>query len=84
MEAEDLAATTNIGTGAGTSVLEVMLAVKRVTGIDFECEPSAGLDRVIELGSSRIQQKYMPDLGWQSRHDLDSIIQSAWQAWPGG
>jgi len=40
MEAEDLAATYNIGTGAGASVLEVMLAVKRVTGIDFEWDIS--------------------------------------------
>ena len=36
MEVEDLAATYNIGTGAGTSLLEVMLAVKRVTGKELE------------------------------------------------
>ena len=42
---EELAAIYNIGTGSGTSVLEVMLAVKRMTGIDFDYEigpPRAG------------------------------------------
>ena len=83
MEAEDLAATYNIGTGAGTSVLEVMLAVKRVTGIDFEWDvgsPRPGDPAQVVADPTKIRA----DLGWQSRHYLASIIQSAWQAWPGG
>jgi UDP-glucose 4-epimerase len=82
MEAEDLAATYNIGTGAGASVLEVMLAVKRITGIDFEWDISAprqGDPARVVADPTRMHA----DMGWQSRHDLDSIIQSAWQAWPG-
>jgi UDP-glucose 4-epimerase len=80
IEAEDLAATYNIGTGAGTSVLEVMLAVKRVTGIDFEwdvCSPRPGDPAMVVADPTKIHA----DLAWKLRYDLDSIVQSAWQAW---
>jgi UDP-glucose 4-epimerase len=82
MEVEDLAATYNIGTGAGTSVLEVMLAVKRVTGIDFEWDvssPRPGDPAKVVADPTKIHA----DLAWKSQHDLDSIVQSAWQAWRG-
>lgn len=82
MEAEDLAATYNIGTGAGTSVLEVMLAVKRITGIDFKWDISAlrpGDPARVVADPTKIHA----DLAWKSQHDLDSIVQSAWQAWRG-
>jgi UDP-glucose 4-epimerase len=80
MEAGELAATYNIGTGTGTSVLEVMLAVKGVTGIDFEwdvCAPRPGDPPCVVADPSKIRA----ELGWQSRHKLESIIDSAWQAW---
>jgi UDP-glucose 4-epimerase len=83
MEAQDLAATYNIGTGTGTSVLEMMLAVKRVTGIDFEWDvssPRPGDPASVVADPTKIRA----DLAWKSRHDIDSIVQSAWQAWRDG
>jgi UDP-glucose 4-epimerase len=80
MESDDLAAVYNIGTGSGTSVLEVMLAVKRVTGFDFDYEmspPRAGDPARVVADPTRIRT----ELGWRSRHDLEGTIGSAWDAW---
>jgi UDP-glucose 4-epimerase len=77
-----LSATYNIGTGTGTSVLEVMLATRRITGIDFswdERPPRAGDPPEVIADATKIRT----ELGWQSKQDLDSIIGSAWQAWQG-
>jgi UDP-glucose 4-epimerase len=75
-----LAATYNVGTGQGTSVLEVMLTTRRVTGIDFSWDERprrAGDPSSVVADAGRIGA----DLGWHSRYDLDSIVESAWQAW---
>jgi UDP-glucose 4-epimerase len=59
-----------------------MLAVKRVTGIDFEwdvCWPRPGDPAMVVADPTKIHA----DLTWKSRYDLDSIVQSAWQAWRG-
>lgn len=80
MESNELAAIYNIGTGSGTSVLEVMLAVKRMTGIDFDYEvspPRAGDPARVVANPARIRT----ELGWRSRYDLDNTIRSAWDAW---
>jgi UDP-glucose 4-epimerase len=79
---DEMSATFNIGTGTGTSVLEVMLATKRVTGIDFawdERPRRAGDPAEVIADATKIRT----ELGWQASHDLDSIIASAWQAWQG-
>lgn len=81
MAGKELAATYNIGTGAGTSVLAVMEAIQRITGIPFTwdiCGPRSGDPARVVANPTRIRD----DLGWKSRHDLDSIIGSAWNAWP--
>jgi UDP-glucose 4-epimerase len=80
MANQELASTYNIGTGAGTSVLAVMQAVQRITGIPFTwdvCGPRAGDPAQVVADATKISD----DLGWQSRHDLDDIISSAWNAW---
>ena len=70
----------NLGSGDGLSVLQVMAAVARVTGIAFEPER---LDRrpgdparIVASGEAASR-----DLGWTMRHDVDDMVASAWRAW---
>ncbi|KMO84782.1 UDP-glucose 4-epimerase GalE [Mycolicibacterium chubuense] len=70
----------NIGTGSGTSVLEVMHTARRITGLDFDWDvrpPRAGDSPAVIADAAKIRA----GLGWQSRYDLDDIIGSAWQSW---
>ncbi len=81
LEHNDFGETYNIGTGTGTSVLEVIRTVRDVTGIDFSWDvrpPRAGDPAQVVADASKITN----DLGWRSSHDLRSIIGSAWDAWP--
>jgi UDP-glucose 4-epimerase len=70
----------NLGSGDGVSVLQIMDAVRRVTGIDFTpvVRPRRPGDpaRIVASGESAAR-----DLGWAMRHDLDAMVASAWQAW---
>jgi UDP-glucose 4-epimerase len=70
----------NLGSGQGISVLEIMAAVRQVTGIDFE--PTV-LDRrpgdparIVATGELATR-----DLDWMMRHDLVSMVRTAWEAW---
>ncbi len=70
----------NLGSGDGVSVLQIMDAVRRVTGIEFSPER---LDRrpgdparIVATGELAAR-----DLGWQMRHGLDDMVASAWSAW---
>ena len=69
----------NLGSGAGSSVREIMTAIKDVTGIDFE--PTVGPrragdpDRIVAAGDLAAR-----DLGWAMRHDLRDMVASAWTA----
>jgi UDP-glucose 4-epimerase len=70
----------NLGSGYGISVLEIMTAVKKVTGISFEPEV---LDRrpgdpAKIIASGELAER---DLEWKMRHDIDSMVASAWRAW---
>jgi UDP-glucose 4-epimerase len=69
----------NCGYGRGASVLEVLDAVRRVTGNSFKVEPAArraGDPPALVADSARIKIK----LGWESKHDdLDFIIKTAWE-----
>ncbi len=70
----------NIGTGSGTSVLEVMHTARRITGVDFDWDvrpPRPGDSAAVIADATKIRA----GLGWRSRYDLDDIIGSAWQAW---
>jgi UDP-glucose 4-epimerase len=69
----------NIGNGQGFTVLEVIDAVRRVTGRPIaveKCPRRPGDPAVLVAGSEKIKT----ELGWQPRFaELDTIIASAWE-----
>lgn len=69
----------NLGSGDGVSVRQIMDTVREVTGIDFEPEiqPRRPGDpaRIVATGELAAR-----DLEWQMRHDLRSMVASAWEA----
>ena len=69
----------NLGNARGTSVLEVIDAVRRVTGRDFkvvQAERRAG-DPAKLVGSS---DKAVKVLGWKPQYaDIDIIVEHAWK-----
>jgi UDP-glucose 4-epimerase len=69
----------NLGSGAGTSVLEIMSAVARGTGTDFEPQrgPRRPGDPARIVASGELAAR---DLGWAMRHSLDDMVRSAWAA----
>lgn len=69
----------NVGTGEGSSVLEVIDAVARVKGIDITPEIGprrAGDPARLICSGDRIAQH----LGWKSEHGLEDIVRSAVEA----
>jgi UDP-glucose 4-epimerase len=69
----------NVGTGAGSSVLEVMDQIKKTSGIDFEYELAprrAGDPPKLIADVSRINQV----MNWKSENSLAEIVESAWKA----
>ncbi len=71
--------TFNVGTGVGASVIEVLTALKVASGIDFEIslgERRAGDPPRLVADVSRIDKV----LGFRTKHNLASIVQSAWDA----
>ena len=70
----------NLGSGDGLSVLQIMDAVRRVTGIEFSPEVRGRRPgdppRIVASGEAAAR-----DLGWAMRHDVDAMVASAWQAW---
>ncbi|WP_148575782.1 UDP-glucose 4-epimerase GalE [Nocardioides caldifontis] len=69
----------NLGSGSGLSVREVMDAMARVTGVDFEPEvhPRRPGDPARIVASGELAAR---DLDWQMRHDIDAMVASAWSA----
>ncbi len=69
----------NLGSGAGSSVREIMEAMRNVTGIDFTPEIAprrpGDPDRIVATGELAAR-----DLDWQMRHSLEEMVRSAWQA----
>jgi len=69
----------NLGYGRGYSVLEVVGAAKKVTGVDFPVKYEArrpGDPPVLVADASKIRR----ELNWQPRFDdLEAIISSAWE-----
>jgi UDP-glucose 4-epimerase len=71
--------TFNVGTGVGASVIEVLDALRVASGNNFEVsigERRAGDPPRLVADVSRIDQV----LGFRTKHDLASIVQSAWDA----
>ncbi len=69
----------NLGSGGGTSVREIMDAVREVTGIDFTPTVAprrpGDPDRIVASGELAAR-----DLDWRMRHSLQEMVSSAWQA----
>ena len=66
----------NVGTGRGSSVLEVLAEVGRVTGSDTTPQIAprrSGDPAALVADVSRIERL----LGWHARHDLSEIVHSA-------
>lgn len=70
----------NLGTGTGTTVMEIVEAVERVSGapVRRKVGPRREGDPPALVASAR---KALEVLGWEPKHsDIDTIIQTAW-AW---
>jgi UDP-glucose 4-epimerase len=69
----------NLGSGDGLSVRQVMDAMSRVTGIDFEPEirerRPGDPARIVAAGDLAAR-----DLKWEMRHSVDEMVASAWEA----
>jgi UDP-glucose 4-epimerase len=68
----------NLGTGRGSSVLEVIEAARRVTGRPLAIKaqpPRAGDPPAIWADPTRARDR----LGWETRHDLHSMLDTAWR-----
>jgi UDP-glucose 4-epimerase len=69
----------NIGTGSGSSVLEVMNMIAKVSGISFEPEYALarkGDPAALVADVSRAKTL----LNWESKRTLEDIVRSAWLA----
>ena len=67
----------NLGTGRGTTVKELLETVRRVVGRDFEIVygPRREGDSPALVADNVLANR---TLGWSPRHDLQSIIETAW------
>jgi UDP-glucose 4-epimerase len=76
-----LAPAYNLGSGAGLSVLQIMDAFRRTTGIAFEPERRERRPgdpaRIVASGDLAAR-----DLDWAMRHSVDDMVASAWASWP--
>jgi UDP-glucose 4-epimerase len=76
---DDLQAVYNLGSGTGSSVREIMDAIRTVTGIDFtpEIAPRRPGDpaRIVATGEAAAR-----DLEWQMRHSLEEMVRTGWEA----
>ena len=70
----------NIGTGLGSTVLEVINIARQVTGIDIEPEVVGRRpgDPVRIVADPSAAER---DLGWKATHDLHDMVASAWASW---
>jgi UDP-glucose 4-epimerase len=69
----------NVGTGSGSSVIEVMEQIKKTTGINFEYDlvpRRAGDPPKLIADVSRISKV----MNWKSENSLVEIVESAWKA----
>lgn len=69
----------NLGSGEGISNRQIMEAMARVTGIDFEAEigPRRPGDPAMIVADGTAAAT---DIDWAMRHSLDEMVSSAWSA----
>jgi len=69
----------NLGSGAGSSVREIMQAMAKVTGVDFEPEiaPRRPGDPARIVAEGELAAR---DLDWKMRFSLEEMVSSAWSA----
>ena len=76
----DLRPAYNLGSGDGMSVAEIMQAIRRVSGVDFEPEVHdrrpGDPDRIVASGEAAAA-----DLGWKMSYSVEEMMASAWRAW---
>ncbi len=76
---EEVESVYNLGSGAGTSVREIMDAMSEVTGIDFTPQVRdrrpGDPARIVADGSLAAR-----DLDWTMRHTVQEMVASAWSA----
>jgi UDP-glucose 4-epimerase len=67
----------NLGTGNGTTVKELLETVQRVVGKNFEIKygPRREGDSPALVADNSLAKR---TVGWAPRHDLNSIIETAW------
>jgi len=70
----------NLGSGEGVSVLQIMDAARRATGIDFtpQVKPRRPGDPARIVATGELAGR---DLGWTMRNTVDDMMTSAWRAW---
>ena len=68
----------NLGTGNGVTVLEVINAFERVSGLKlkYELKPRRAGDVMAIYANN---EKAMTKLGWKTERDLDTMLSTAWQ-----
>jgi UDP-glucose 4-epimerase len=80
LEQGDCRTVYNVGRGEGVTVKEVMDTARDATGIAFDHEVIGrrpGDPPCIVARVDRVDT----DLGWTAKHDLTSMVASAWEAW---
>lgn len=78
LDLHDRSLLVNLGTGRGHSVAEVVDVARRVTGSPIPVEAvqrRPGDIAAIWADTDRARE----GLGWQARHDMETIVRSAWQ-----
>ncbi|WP_434741528.1 UDP-glucose 4-epimerase GalE [Micromonospora sp. SH-82] len=80
LESDRCADIYNVGTGSGYSVLEVLAAVREVTGLPVEVEvvPSRPGDPPEVVAAV---DKIGTEMSWWARNGLHDMVASTWQAW---
>jgi UDP-glucose 4-epimerase len=79
LEAGPCAEIYNVGRGEGVTVLEVLDALRAVSGIEFEHEV-VGRRPGDPAQVVACADKVRDDLGWTAQHDLHDMVRSAWEA----
>lgn len=77
LEEDGESVTLNLGTTHGTSVMEIIGSIERVTGlrIPYRVAPRRDGDPAVLVASNR---KAKEVLGWEPKHELDDMIRSAY------